>query len=229
MKYLIASGSRSGSMFSIDLLDKFAGQEMLPIAKVNSARKSVGNFRPSYQDYREAGKIVDFVTKNRITTLKLEDPGIDNDAAIFFDAFPECIILATNRSVDQVVNSHGNIRPWGFPPEKAVRVWIANLAFYETAQQKNRLVLIPLESPSTFNMDVASQKLGLSINDDVRAFVKAWPRVNNLQQQKRDSNDNTPVDFHMSRDELVARFPEILDAERRYTNLTLAANTSPVA
>lgn len=224
MKYLLASGSRSGSMFSIELLEKFAGAELNPICKVSSARQSVGDWNPSYRDCRAAGNLVGFVTGHRLNALKLEDPGMDDDAAILLEAFPRAVVVATYRPVEKVVNSHGNIKPWGFPPEKAVSTWIANLGFYEKANLEHRLVLIPLDDPSKFSAEAASQRLGLTVSDDVRTFVRAWPTVNDLKHQKQVSNDSTPVDFQMSRDELIAQFPEIPAADERYRALVIAAN-----
>lgn len=225
MRYLIASGSRSGSMFSIKMLEKFVGASAYPMAKVHSSRDSVDDLSPSYRESRAAGDLAGFITQHGLNALKLEDPGLDDDADILFEAFPEAIVIATYRPVEKVVNSHGNIKPWGFPPKKTVRIWIANLAFYEKAQRAGRLVLIPLDNKTKFNAEAAARTLGAAVTEDVITFIDDWPSVNDLVSQKKVSRDDSPTGFFMSRDELVAQFPEIPAAEARYDALTRATNS----
>lgn len=224
MKFLIASGSRSGSEFSIRLLEALVGGEIHPVAKVHSARDSDGTYSPSYRELKDEGRHTDFAPTHSVTTLKLEDPGVDADAYDFLSAYPDALVVATFRPIEKVVNSHGNIKPWGMPPAQVVKNWMGNLEFYEHAEKAGRLLMIPIGDPEAFNAEAAAQKAGTVVSQQLTDFLSQWPRVNDLKSQKEYSNDTSDVSFHMTRAELLEKFPEIKEGTQRYEDLTRRCN-----
>lgn len=225
MKYMVAAGSRSGSEFSIRLLAALTGEKLAPMAKVHSARQSQGDLEPAYRAFKQRGAVADFVTCHKVRTLKLEDPGVDNDAYELFEAFPGAIVIATSRPVEKIVNSHGNIKPWGMPPERVIRNWIANLEFYETAAAADRLVMIPLEDKTGFGAAAAAARLtGGAPAAGWDAFWDDWPCINDLKTQKQISNDDSEIGFSMSRADVMDRFPAVEAAAERYRKLIRDCN-----
>ena len=219
MKYLFAAGSRSGSEFSISLTSALLGDEPEPIGKVHSARESQGDFDPPYSHYRSTGRIADFVTDNGLSALKLEDPGVDDDADRLFAAFPGAVVIATFRPLDRIINSHGNIRPWGMAPDRVAANWAANLAFYERARAADRLVMIPLEDRDAFDSARAARLLKVTPGEGWQAFHDDWPVVNDLVTQKKVSRDTSAISFQMERAEVLAAYPETDRNEQRYREL----------
>ncbi|NVK13353.1 MAG: hypothetical protein HWE35_04165 [Rhodobacteraceae bacterium] len=224
MKYLLAAGSRSGSEFSIRLLKALTGDGLAPMGKVHSARQSEGELEPSYRECKAQGAVAEFVTRHRLRSLKLEDPGVDGDAFELFRAFPEATVIATFRPVEKIINSHGNIKPWGMAPEQVVRNWTGNLAFYEAAARAGRLVLIPMEDKAQFDAEAAAARLGCAVADSWQPFLEEWPRINDLKAQKQVSKDESEISFAMSRDEVLAAFPQVHEAEARYKALVRYCN-----
>ena len=219
MKYLFAAGSRSGSEFSIELVSALLGELPSPFARVHSARESQGAFEPNYALYKSEGRIVDFVEENDLTALKLEDPGVDDDAYRLFDAFPDATVIATFRPLDKIINSHGNIRPWGMAPERVARNWSENLVFYEHAHRAGRLVMIPLEERDRFDAGRAAEVLGAPVPPGWEAFQAGWPVINDLVTQKEISRDATDISFRMDRQDVLDAFPDTEVKEQRYRDL----------
>jgi hypothetical protein len=221
MRILFAAGSRSGSEFSIDLVSALlGGEEPAPLARVHSAREShLGDWTPAYSAFKEDGRIEDFVTTHELDALKLEDPGVDDDAYRMLEKFPDAIVIATYRPLEKIINSHGNIKPWGMTPEKVEYNWSNNLRFFEHAKSKNRLILVPLEDKEAFDVGAAFEMLGSEPNLAWEKFWQNWPIVNDLVSQKKFSNDSSEISFYMSREEVLERFPETEENERRYEAL----------
>lgn len=220
MRILFASGSRSGSEFSIRVVTAIlGGREPGPLARVHSARESQGDMSPTYSYFKKQGKVEDFVKVHKAEALKLEDPGVDDDAYTIFDSFPDAVVVATYRPLEKVINSHGNIKPWGMAPEKVEYNWTNNLRFFEHAKSKNRLIMIPLENKEDFDVAAAFDKLDCTPNPAWDEFWQDWPIVNDLVSQKKVSNDSSEISFHMSREEVLEKFPETEDNERRYKAL----------
>ncbi len=223
MKFLFVAGSRSGSEFSIRLVSALFGRMPYPFGKVNSARKSAEGLVPTYHSFRDQGKIEEFVNHHNLEALKLEDPGVDDDAMRLFDIFPEAAVIATYRPLQKVINSHGNIKPWGMRPAKVEHLWTKNLEFYEHAEKAGRLVMIPLEERDIFDPVRASQCLKCEISDKWQDFWEQWPVVNDLKSQKEYSKDNSEISFFMSREEMLSKFPGVEEKERRYEALLKGA------
>ncbi|WP_417713858.1 hypothetical protein [Pseudophaeobacter arcticus] len=221
MRILFAAGSRSGSEFSIQLITALlGGKEPEPLARVHSAREShQGDWSPAYSFFKQQEKIEDFVTVHQLEALKFEDPGVDDDAYTLLDGFPDAIVIATYRPLEKVINSHGNIKPWGMAPDTVERNWTNNLRFFEHAKSKNRLIMIPLENKDAFDVAAAFETLGCKPSPSWDTFWQAWPIVNDLVSQKKISNDASEVSFFMSREEILAKYPETEDNERRYEAL----------
>ncbi len=196
------------------------GQEPAPLARVHSAREShQGDWTPAYSVFKQQNKVEDFVTVHQLEALKLEDPGVDDDAYTLFDSFPDAIVIATYRPLEKVINSHGNIKPWGMAPDRVERNWTNNLRFFEHVKSKNRLIMIPLENKESFDVAAAFELLKCEPNPSWDAFWQAWPVVNDLICQKKISNDTSEVSFFMSREEVLEKFPETEAKERRYEAL----------
>lgn len=219
MKYFFAAGSRSGSEFSIRLISTLVGKNPEPFGRVHSARESDGNLSPPYSFYKKQGKVQDFANFHRLEALKLEDPGVDDDAYVLFDSFPESIVIATYRPLYKIINSHGNIKPWGMSPERVKHIWSNNLRFYEHAHKHNRLVMISLEDRDAFAPAAAASLLGCEISADWKDFWEKWPIVNDLKTQKKYSNDDSESTFHMSREEVSIKYPDCETQDARYKNL----------
>lgn len=219
MKYFFAAGSRSGSEFSISLISTLVGKIPEPFGRVHSARESDGDLSPPYSFYKKQGKVQDFVNFHRLEALKLEDPGVDDDAYVIFDSFPESIVIATYRPLNKIINSHGNIKPWGMSPERVKHTWSNNLRFYEHAHKHNRLVMISLEDRDAFAPAAAASLLGCKISADWKGFWEKWPIVNDLETQKKYSNDDSESTFYMSREEVLTKYPDCEAQDARYKNL----------
>lgn len=221
MRILFAAGSRSGSEFSIQLITALlGGKEPAPLARVHSAREShQGNWSPAYSFFKQYGKIENFVKVHQLEALKFEDPGVDDDAYTLLDSFPDAIVIATYRPLEKIINSHGNIKPWGMDPDKVERNWSQNLRFFEHANSQNRLIMIPLETKESFDVAAAFEKLDCAPGQSWEDFWQDWPIVNDLVSQKVISNDASDISFHLSREEVLAKYPETEDKERRYEAL----------
>lgn len=216
LRFLVAAASRSGSMFLLHLMQAFLGAQMTPLAKVHSARNSVDDYSP---DYRYFSDSFAFVRTHAITTLKIEDPGLDDDCATLAAASPSTKVLASFRPIEKIVNSHGNIKPWGMPADRVVSQWIAALEFYEAMQSQNRLWMLDLDAQDQFDSEAFATFLGCQLSATASTFAADWPRINDLATQKSTSEDATPIRSNYSKADLVAAFPAIPDAERRYRAL----------
>lgn len=219
MKYLFAAGSRSGSEFSIRLITALTGKLPEPFGRVHSARESQGDLSPKYSFFKRQGEVYQFVNVHKLEALKLEDPGVDDDAYILFDHFPKSIVIATYRPLFKIINSHGNIKPWGMKPETVFRNFLQNLDFYEYAKERNRLILIDLEDRDHFDAEASADLLQRPVSRDWDKFFGNWPVVNDLRAQKAISNDTSECSFHISREDTLKTFPNVTEIERRYKAL----------
>lgn len=219
LKYMIAAGSRSGSMFMVKLMQAFVNGKMWPLAKVHTARNSVGDFTPTYKAFREDDDIAGFIQTHGIHTLKIEDPGVDRDCFILAEAFPAAKVLATRRPIEKIVNSHGNIKPWGHPAETVVANWIAALDFYEAMHAAGRLKLIDIDRPARFDPQDFAAFVGCKLHEEAEDFADTWPQVNNLKAQKNVSGDTSANESNLTYDDILSRFPEVADADKRYDAL----------
>ncbi len=79
--------------------------------------------------------------------------------------------------------------------------------------------MISLEDRDAFAPAAAASLLGCKISADWKGFWEKWPIVNDLETQKKYSNDDSESTFYMSREEVLTKYPDCEAQDARYKNL----------
>ncbi|MHA3913652.1 hypothetical protein [Halovulum sp. GXIMD14793] len=216
LNYLVAAPSRGGSMFLLHLMRATFPDAMLPLEKVSSTREG------AYRRWHDRGYPSGFVHRTQAKSLKLEDPGLDQDARLLAQAFPDARVLTSYRPIEKIVASHAAIRPWGMAADKVVGQWIAALDFYEAMQAEGRLFILEIDAPEEFELGYFAAFMGTTPPAAARAFAADWPLVNTLAEQRAQLGDTGSLPAPLSRAALIDRFPGIPEATERYRNLIYA-------
>ena len=194
IKYVWATQSRSGSQFLLDLTMKaLPASEIWPQSRINGCgadtqRKNenelkclLDNNRPLYQYFQ----------KHHIKAVKVEEPSMNRVGYKLMQCVPNACWLASVRKIEDIVVSHYNIKSWGFPEAKVLRLWRANLNFYEHIfKTKNPLLLIDVRNPKNNNIDLFCKFLGVSPTSRLQTTFDEWGVINPLSRQKRIHNES---------------------------------------
>jgi hypothetical protein len=218
--------SRTGSTFLVQLTTTCLGfHDLAPTARVNGARAD--KYRPEEKDgeFREmfrAGQGLEYLARNRIKSLKFEDPGKDDFVREIAEAAPSARFVTSSRRLERVLESHFNIRAWGHGEADVLHQFSACLTLFEELYDAGRLFMVEVDEPQHFDGDAFARFLGLeALPRRARRMVEEWQPVNDLKYQVEKRGDafegrQTPPRL----ERLRQIHPWIGEVEERYTAMS---------
>jgi hypothetical protein len=223
---VMATQSRSGSQFLLDLTGTaLGGGNMYPQSRINGCRVDTlreDHERNTLQNLlnRNMG-IASYFNKHQIKAIKLEEPSMGKTGHKLLNIAPNAKWLFSMRKIEDIVTSHYNIKSWGFPEQKVMRLWRANLQFYEFIVKSRRpLFIIDVSNPANNDLDKFCSFLDVDRNKSLEEKFNEWAVINPLARQKmlhkeKGSLKQTPPNIHTLRQ----RYDWVNGIETRYLRL----------
>jgi hypothetical protein len=188
LRFVWPARARSGSQFVLSLTMKFVGYTaMIPHSRINGFRREQYRKEEKTGDFRELylkGRGLEYIEKNRLVSMKYEEPGKDDFVLALADNNPNVVFVASHRQIEDVISSHYNIKSWGHGEADVLYQYSSCITLYEELARRRRMFLVDVDRKELFDSDAFARFLGLSgPSDDARDFVEQWQPVNDLRHQ----------------------------------------------
>ncbi len=229
MRVILASMPRSGSQFTMKLIEtvmgvKFPGSSF----SITPGRRITNNCQQPQElnEFIRKGKGVEYFRKLNDHFFKIESPGNDTLCLDLSAFFPDIKWIVSMRKIEDIITSHFNLLTWGWPEKKIIIFYKNDLFIYEYISKKYGLQVVNIDEPNQFDLDKLINYLEIdSINVEAENFIQKWSVVNPLSYQKEKSNEKpNEKEIPENLNTLRLRHPWINDIEYRMLKLLEKSN-----
>ena len=230
MRIFIASMPRSGSEFTVELVQKVTKREysnrLIPITPGRNINPDHYHDSKELQNFIKIDKGIQFFSDKEDYLVKIESPGIDTLCLDLVSHFKGIKWIASIRKLEDIIISHHNLLSWGWSEDKIIAAYKNDLFFYEYVSEHGNLFLVNIDEPEKFNLSNFMKFLSIdSLTSEEEDKINKWDIVNPLNYQKKKANErigekSIPENLNTLRE----RHPWINDIENRMLRLWRKSN-----
>lgn len=222
MKIVFGAQTRSGSEFLVKLSRELLSGLPEPYSVISPGRVET-MLKENNKRFRELyiqGNGWKYFEEYSISSVKIEDPAIDDFGHAVAEKFPDAKWLTTIRRLEDIITSHYNITSWGKSEEHILKSFRSGITLFEKLCKQGRLFIINIDAPKEFDIQNMAKYLDCKVTEKANWIASNWPKVNDLQYQKdKFGEKKLERALPLNMESLRGRHPWINDIEVRYHRL----------